>query len=142
ERARLATQALLRALAQPITQAELTFAPAAGEAEHAPVSAVAQCSAELSSRRRITDPSELDRDRVASFARDRAAWAVVGDAAAAAAVARALAAGPDWPELGPVRSTLPERSQTQVLRGQRATLSVALTVSDANRALGAASRLG
>jgi hypothetical protein len=142
ERARQASQALLHALAQPISAAELPSSAPTAETERTAPSAVAQCSAELRSRRHITDASELDRDRVASFARDRAAWAVVGDAAAASAVAGALAAGPDWPELGHVRSSLPERSQTQVLRGQRATLSVALTVTDANRALGAAAPLG
>ena len=142
ERARLATQALLQALARPLTAAELSATPAPAEAERTPVSAVAQCSAELPGRRRVTDAAELDRERVASFARDRAAWAVVGQAEAATAVVDALAAGPDWPELGPVRSTLAARDVTEVRRGQRPTLSVALTVGDANRALGAAARLG
>jgi hypothetical protein len=142
ERARLATQALLQALARPLTAADLSATPAPAEAERTPVSAVAQCSAELPGRRRVTDPAELDRERIASLSRDRAAFAVVGEAAAATAVGDALAAGPDWPELGPVPSTLSPRDVTEVRRGQRATLSVALTVGDANRALGAAARLG
>jgi hypothetical protein len=144
ERAREAAQALLHALAQPVSQGEIANGPAAPtkESDRAQVSAIAQCSAELSNRRRITDPSELDRDRVATFARDRSAFAVVGDQAAAASVADALSAGPDWPELGRVRSSLPERSVTQLQRGERATLSVALTVADANHALDAAARLG
>jgi hypothetical protein len=142
ERARQATQALLQALAQPIAAAELSSSPAPAETERTAPSALAQCSAELGNRRRITDPAELDRDRVAAFARDRSAWAVVGDQAAAGAVADALRAGPDWPERGPVRSSLPAHGQTQVLRGQRATLSVALTVPDPSRALSAATPLG
>jgi len=142
ERARIATQTLLQALAQPISSAELTTETAPAEVDRTPPSAVAQCSADLPNRRRYSDPRELDRERVASFARDRAAWGVVGDAAAAQAVGDALAAGPDWPKLGHVHSSLPERSQTQVLRGERALLSVAFTVTDANRALGAAASLG
>ena len=142
ERARLATQAMLQALTRPLVDAELSAAPAPPEAERTVLGTIAQCSAELPGRRRVTDAAELDRERIASFARDRASWAVVGDAAAAAAVANALAAGPDWPELGRVRSNLPEHDVTEVLHGDRATLSVALTVGDANRALGAASSLG
>lgn len=140
EGARSATQALLKALATPVSPAELSpgTAPAA---TRTPASAVAACSGELEGRTRLSDASELDRERVATFARDRSAWAVVGDGAAASAVAQALSAGPDWPELGAVRSSLPERAQTQVLRGERAGLSVALTLADANRALGAASQL-
>jgi hypothetical protein len=141
-RARVATQALLQALARPLTAAEMDAAPAPAEAERSASGAVAQCSAELPGRRRVTDAAELDRERIATFARDRAAWAVVGEADAATAVADALAAGPDWPELGRVRSTLSEHDVTEVQRGQRATLSVALTVGDANRALGAAANLG
>lgn len=141
-RARLATQALLQALARPLTAAELDAAPAPAEAERTAAGAVAQCSAELPGRRRVTDAAELDRERVATFSRDRAAWAVVGEADAATAVADALAAGPDWPELGRVHSILSEHDVTEVRRGQRATLSVALTVGDANRALGAAASLG
>jgi hypothetical protein len=142
ERARLATQALLQALTRPLAPGELGTASAPADADRTPASAVAQCSAELPGRRRVTDAAELDRERTASFARDRSAWAVVGDAEAAEAVGAALAAGPDWPELGQVRSTLSERSVTEVLRGDRATLSVALTVADPNRALGAAASLG
>jgi hypothetical protein len=142
ERARLATQALLQALGRPLTTAELSLTPAPPEAARTPPSAVAHCSAELPGRRRVTDAAELDRERVATFARDRAAWAVVGTAEAAAAVSQALAAGPDWPELGQVRSSLSERDVTEVRRGERPTLSVALTVGDANRALGAAAGLG
>lgn len=140
ERARLATQALLQALTRPLTAADLV-APAASEAEPAMPSAVAQCSAEMPNRRRITDAAELDRERIATFARDRTAWAVVGDESAAAAVADALSAGPDWPELGRVRSTLAEHDLTEVVRG-RAGLSVAFAVASANRALGAAASLG
>ena len=142
ERARQATQALLQALARPLATAELNAAPAPAEAERTAPGAIAQCSAELPGRRRVTDAAELDRERIASFARDRAAWAVVGDAKAARAVGNALAAGPDWPELGRVHSSLPEHDVTEVLHGERATLSVALTVGDANRALGAAASLG
>ena len=142
QRARLATQSLLQALARPLTPAELGAAPAPTEADRTALGAVAQCSAELPGRRRVTDAAELDRERIASFARDRAAWAVVGEAEAASAVADALAAGPDWPELGRVRSTLSERDVTEVRRAPKATLSVALTVGDANRALGAAASLG
>ena len=141
-RARLATQALLQALARPLTAGEIDAAPAPAETERSAAGAVAQCSAELPGRRRVTDAAELDRERIATFARDRAAWAVVGEADAATAVADALAAGPDWPELGSVRSTLSDHDVTEVRRGQRATLSVALTVGDANRALGAAASLG
>ena len=142
ERARQATQALLQALARPLTSAELGSAPAPAEATRSPQSAVAQCSAELPGRRRVSDVAELERERIATFARDRAALAVVGNADAASAVARALAAGPDWPELGQVRSSLSDHDVTEVLRGERPTLSVALTVGDANRALGAAASLG
>jgi hypothetical protein len=143
ERARQATQLLLRALTQAVTAAELSAAPApAAVSERGTTSAVGLCSAELSARRRISDPAELERERVASFAQDRAALAVVGDASVSGAVADALAAGPDWPERGQVRSVLPQQSVTQVLRGERATLSVALTAADANRVLGAASLLG
>lgn len=142
ERARLATQALLQALARPLTTAELNAAPAPAEATRSAPSAVAQCSAELPGRRRVSDPAELDRERIATFARDRAAWAVVGTAEAASAVSQALSAGPDWPELGQVRSSLSERDVTEVRRGERPTLSVALTLGDANRALAAAAGLG
>lgn len=142
ERARQATQALLQALAKPLTGAELSAAPAPSEAERSAPSAVSRCSAELPGRRRVSDAAELDGERIASFARDRAAWAVVGDPAAAAAVGEALAAGPDWPELGRVRSSLSTSDVTEVRRGQRAELSVALTLGDANRALSAARRLG
>ena len=141
ERARLATQTVLQALTRPLTAAELAAVPAPSETEQAAPSAVAQCSAELPNRRRVTDVAELDRERIATFARDRSAWAVVGEEDAAAAVADALSAGPDWPELGRVRSALAERDVTEVLRG-RATLSVAVTVADPNRALGAAASLG
>lgn len=142
ERARLGTAAVLQALARPITPAELPRTPALTGGDRTPVSAVALCSAELPSRRRVTDAAELEPERVASFARDRAAWAVVGDGSAAAAVSGALAAGPDWPERGRVRSSLSDHDVTEVLRGERATLSVALTVGDANRAMGAAAALG
>jgi hypothetical protein len=136
-----ATRALLQALSQPITQSELGPRPGKLEPERAP-SAVAQCSGELGSRRPVADAGELELERVATFARDRSAFAVVGDAAASAAVADALADGPSWPELGAVRSVLPTQSVTQVLNGERSSLAVALTVSDANRALAAASALG
>jgi hypothetical protein len=144
ERARLATQALLQALSQPPSAAELgnSPAPALGQADRTPSSAVSECSAELSNRRHFTDTAELERDRIATFARDRAAWAVVGDADAAAAVSAALAAGPDWPELGHVRSHLSGHPTTELLRGQHASLSVAFTLADPNRALGAAASLG
>ncbi len=144
ERARAATQTLLQALAQPPSAGELGSipAPAPGQADRAPNSAVGECSAELPNRRRFTDPGELERDRIATFARDRAAWAVVGDADAAAAVSAALAAGPDWPELGHVRSRLADHDVTELARGQHASLSVALTLADPNRALGAAASLG
>ena len=142
ERARLATRTLLQALAQPVTNAELAGVPAPVAPERSSNGAVAECSAELPNRRRFTDAAELERDRVATFARDRAAWAVVGDAAATAAVGDALGAGPDWPELGHVRSHLSEHSVTELGHGEHATLSVALTVADANRALGAAASLG
>jgi hypothetical protein len=139
--ARVPAQALLQALAQPVTAAEL---PAAvpRRAEEAQTSAVDRCSAELGARRPFSDAAELDRERVATLARDRSAFAVVGNEEAASAVADALAAGPDWPELGVVRQTLPESSVTQVVRGERSMLSVALTVADPNRALAAARRLG
>ncbi len=142
ERARLATQTLLQALAQPLTAAELASVPAPAAGDRTPNSAVSECSAELPNRRRFTDTAELERDRIATFARDRAAWAVVGDADAADAVSAALAAGPDWPELGHVRSRLSDHDVTELGRGQHATLAVALTVADPNRALGAAASLG
>lgn len=138
--ARSATQALLKALATPVSPAELPSGTSAAPSR-TPPSAVAACSGELEGRAKPADASELDRERIATFARDRSAWAVVGDGAAASAVAQALSAGPDWPELGAVRSSLPERPQTQVLRGERAALSVALTLADPNRALGAAAQL-
>lgn len=141
ERARLGTQALVQALTSPLTAAELAAVPAPSETEQAAPSAVAQCSAELPNRRRVTDAAELDRERIATFARDRSALAVVGDEDASTAVGDALAAGPDWPELGRVRSSLAERDVTEVVRG-RATLSVAVTVANADRALGAAASLG
>ncbi|HVY27274.1 MAG TPA: hypothetical protein VHB79_12025 [Polyangiaceae bacterium] len=137
--ARGATQALLKALATPVSPGEVP--PTTATATPTPPSAVAACAGELEARGRQSDAGELDRERVAAFARDRSAWAVVGDGAAASAVAQALSAGPDWPELGGVRSSLPERPQTQVLRGERAGLSVALTLADPNRALGAAAQL-
>jgi hypothetical protein len=139
--ARVHTQALLQALSQRVTSAEL---PAAvpRRAQEAQSSAVDRCSAELGARRPFSDAAELERERVAMFARDRSAFAVVGSEAAAGAVADALAAGPDWPELGAVRPTLPEGSITQVVRGERSMLSVALTVADPDRALAAARRLG
>ncbi|HEY6078001.1 MAG TPA: hypothetical protein VIW29_04325 [Polyangiaceae bacterium] len=137
-----ATTALLQALTRPVAAAELTPRSPGPELERAAPSAIAQCSAELSGRGRAASAAELERERVATFARDRAALSIVGSEQSAAAVADALGDGPDWPELGPVRSILPERSATQVLRGERATLSVAFTLGDANRALGAAERLG
>jgi hypothetical protein len=139
--ARAPAQALLQALTQPVTSAELPGA-VPRRAEEAQTSAVDRCSAELGARRPFSDAAELERERIATFARDRAAFAVVGSEAAASAVADALAAGPDWPELGVVRQTLPESSVTQVVRGERSLLSVALTVGDPNRALAAARRLG
>ena len=140
DRARTAVASLLQALTQPVSESEL---PGAGKVvpEAAP-SAVAACSAELDSRGRVGDLSEIERERIASFARDRSAFGCVGTVRATAAVADALAAGPDWPELGRVRSTLPERSATQVDKAERPTLSVAFSVADPNRALGAASTLG
>lgn len=141
-RAGSTVQALLAALAQPVTEAELAAAGPPDEAAANTASGVAQCSGELPRRRRVSDARELERERIATFARDRAAWGLVGDENAAASVARALAAGADWPELGRVRSKLPTQSVTEVLRGERATLSVALTVNDTNRALGAAALLG
>jgi hypothetical protein len=84
----------------------------------------------------------LDRARVASFARDRSALSLVGSEGAATAVADALTAGPDWPERGAAPARLPDRAATQVLRGERPALSLALTVADPNRALGAAVLLG
>lgn len=140
--ARAVAQALLHALTQPVTQQELSTAPQRATPESAPPSAVDLCSAELPSRRPFTDAAELERERVATFAADRAALSVVGRADAAAAVADALSAGPDWPELGAVKPILPSRSQTQVVRGERPLLSVALTTPDVNRALGAARELG
>lgn len=146
ERARQGMQVLLRALTQPVSPGELgsLAAPASTNTtgERGAVSAAGLCAAELGGRRRITDVAELERERVASFARDRSALSVVGDDALARAVADALAAGPDWPERGRVRSILPQQSVTQVMRGERATLSVAVTAGDANRVLAAASRLG
>lgn len=141
ERARQATQALLKALTTPVAANELTSEGPGRDAARAALgsaSAVSACSGDLDGRRRISDPSELERERAATFGRDRTALAVVGDAAAASAVAGALSAGPDWPELGRVRTSLPERPVTQTLRGERARLSVAFTVSNPNRALGAA----
>lgn len=142
ERARLATQALIKALTTPISTTDLSEAAASKDAPRTPPSAVAACSGELEGRRPSSDAGELERERLASFGRDRSAWAVVGNDDAASAVARALSDGPDWPELGRVRSSLPDRPQLQTLRGDRARLSVALTLSDPNRALGAAVALG
>jgi hypothetical protein len=137
-RARAALQALYAALAQPVAANELP--PSAGGERAAP-SALALCSAELTSKRRVGDAAELERERVETFAQDRSAFAVVGDAPTLDAVADALSEGPDWPERGAVRSLLPAQGGTQTLRGERATLSVALTLSDADRALGAAAEL-
>lgn len=142
ERASAAAQALVRALQQPVTAIELGAERAALGAEPGAPTAVAQCSGELAGYRRATDPSELENERLASFARDRAALAVVGEEAAATAVADALSAGPDWPERGRVRSILPTQGGTQVRRGERALLSFALTLGDPNRALEAAADLG
>lgn len=140
ERARAALEALLGALRQPVAAAELSAWPPAAAASRSFASAVAQCSAELTGRARA-DAGQLERERLAAFARDRAALSIVGGAAAADAVVDALADGPDWPELGRVRSSLPQRSVTQILPGEHATLSVALTTADPNRALGAVERL-
>lgn len=142
DRARAATAALIQALQRPVGASELGARSPAAELERAAPNAMAQCSAELNGRSRAPSVAELERERVATFARDRAALSVVGSEPSAAAVADALGDGPDWPELGRVRSILPERNSTQVLRGERATLSVAFTLGDANRALGAAERLG
>lgn len=143
ERARQAMQALLRGLMQTVGAADLASASAPSVAsEPRASSAVALCSAELTSRRRISDVAELERERVASFAQDRAALAAVGSEAISGAVADALSSGPDWPERGRVRSSLPAQSVTQVLRGDKPTLSVAVTAADANRVLAAAARLG
>jgi hypothetical protein len=139
ERAGTAVKALLSALSQPVAAGEPN---GAGRAERGSPSAIAQCSAELSGERHAAEVSELERERLATFAGDRSALAAVGEESATTAVADALAAGPDWPQRGRVRPTLPVQGGTQVLRGERATLSVALTVSDANRALRAASELG
>jgi hypothetical protein len=142
ERARAAATALLQALQAPVAAPELAALPAAPEQDRTAAGAVALCSGELTARRRLVEVTPLERERVAAFAQDRAALSVVGDAAVADAVADVLEAGPDWPELGRVRSTLPEKSQVEVLRGPRPTLSVALTVTDPNRALSAAALLG
>ena len=142
ERARAAATALLQALQKPVAASELNALPAAPEQDRSVTGAVAQCSAELGGRRRLLDPAPLERERIAAFAQDRAALSVVGEAAIATAVADVLEAGPDWPELGRVRSSLPDKGLVEVLRGLRPTLSVGLTVADPNRALGAAAQLG
>lgn len=142
EAAGAAARALLHALAQPVAASEASARPAAVEAPPSTGSAVGRCSAELLARSRPSSAEALERERVATFARDRAAWSVVGAAASIAAVADALGDGPAWPALGAVRSSLPERSVTEVLRGERPTLSVALTLSDVDRALGVAQSLG
>lgn len=136
-----ALKALLNALGERVVQSDLGARPSKLAPERTP-SAVAQCSAELSSRRAVTDATELERERIATFARDRSALAVVGDANAVASVADALAEGPEWPELGRVRAVLPARSSTQILAGDRGNLSVAFTVADPNRAIAAANALG
>lgn len=141
ERGGAAMKALLGALSQPIAPAELS-AMAGPAAERVAPSPLSQCSAELSNQRRVTDASELERERIATFAQDRSALAVVGDAATTAAVADALSEGPDWPERGAVPSLLPSQGGTQVVRGDRPTLSVGLTLRDTNGALGAAEELG
>ncbi len=135
-------QALLQVLAQPVSSSELPSAAQVATRDAAPPSAVDACSAELPARRPFSDAAELERERVATFAADRAALSVVGSAEAAAGVAEALGAGPDWPELGAVPTRLPSQSETVVVRGERPTLSVALTVPEVNRALGAAESLG
>jgi len=141
-RARLGAQALLQALRQPIGAAELAgLSRAKTDDTASPPTAADACSAVLRYRHAFTDPSEIERDRVATFARDRSALAVVGTEAAATAVADALAAGPDWPELGKVRSTLPNRSLTQVVHAERAGLSVGLTFAEPSLALRAAFEL-
>lgn len=142
ERARHALQALLGALTQPMSVSDVGAPGPAPATTRAEPSVVAACSGELELRRRVSDPSELERERRATFARDRAALGVVGSSAVAAAVASALSAGPDWPELGRVPSILPARSQIQVLSGDSPSLSLGLALSDPNRALGAAARLG
>ncbi len=141
ERAKVALAALLRALQKPVTQSELGRLSAPDQPQPN-ASSVALCSAELVARRRSQNAALLERERLAAFARDRSALSIVGDAATAAAVADALEAGPDWPERGAVPPRLPDRAATQVLRGDKATLSLALTVGDPNRALEAAARLG
>lgn len=141
DRASAGVQALLQALQTPVSSAELSRT-ASPEQAAGPPSAVALCSAELDGRRRVQDPAALDRERIATFAQDRSAFSVVGSASTATAVADALAAGPDWPKRGSVRSRLPDRATIQVLRGERPTLSLALTVADPDRALGAAALLG
>ena len=140
--ARASAQALLQALSQPVISAELPAAVPRRAEDAAAASAVDRCSGELGARRPFSDASELERERVATFARDRSAFSVVGRDEAASAVADALTAGPDWPELGAVRQSLPDHSVSQVVRGERATLSVAFTVGDPDRALAAARRLG
>jgi hypothetical protein len=138
ERARTALAALLAALGQPIAQNELGPRRAAPVVER---SAVEQCSGELANRRATGDASELERERKATFARDRTALAVVGDAELASAAASALSAGPDWPELGNAHASLPAQGGSQVLRGDRPALSLGFTASDPNRALRAAAEL-
>lgn len=141
DKASAGVHALLRALQSPVASAELSRTPGPEQAV-GPPSTMALCSAELEGRRRVQDAAALDRERVATFAQDRSAFSVVGSASTATAVEGALGAGPDWPERGAVRSRLPDRATTQVLRGERPTLSLALTLADPNRALGAAALLG
>lgn len=141
ERAGAAMKALVAALSQPVSGSELGPAASSGREQLVP-SAIAQCSADLVSKRRVGDASELEAERIATFAQDRSSLAVVGDERTTAAVTDALADGPDWPERGAVRSLLPTQSGTQVMRGERPTLSVGLTSSDTDRALGAAAELG
>jgi hypothetical protein len=141
EGARAAVSQLLRALSQPVVAGESSAATSPGDPRSAP-SAIARCSGELSGKRPNGDVAELEQERLATFARDRAALAAVGDRATTSAVADALADGPDWPERGAVRSSLPTQGVTESLRGERAMLSVGLTVGDVDRALRAAVELG
>lgn len=140
ERAGLATQALLGALTRPVTAAEVP-PNARGPVSAAPPSPMAACSGELLAPARASE-AELERERLATFARDRAALAVVGDAKAVANVSSALAQGSSWPELGAAPNLLPQRNSTQVVHAEHALLSVALTTAEPDRAVRAAAKLG
>ncbi len=142
ERARAALTALMAALTRPITAPEAPE-PSTPSAPPASSNAVARCSAELPYGSGRYRAAELERERQAAFAADRAAFAVVGSAELVRAASDALEQGPSWPTLGLIRSPWPEHDTVEVERSAAAgELSVAFRVREPDRAIGASSALG